>query len=466
MCGLVGIYGAKNTFKKLRLAGSQIQNRGSDGTGVIFADGAHFIPRAPHRVLGEVAACMDSWPLGEIPEKALLGILHIRYGTSGVRDEWNNIQPFYVDSPHHGPFCFVHNGDTQKIEPVREELEKKGVVFSGTSDSEVLAHLIGRCTVTPLHEAVLEALHTVRSAYALIVATPSSLIAARDCYGYRPLSIGTFSDGGYIVASETSALTMVGAAYLRDVQPGEIVVIDKNGLHVVAEAARTYKPPHLARCVFEHVYFSGQTSRTFGQSVALYRHRAGERLAEEYLAQHGSLPKEALLVPVPDSGNHYAQGFSHRAKHPLTFAITRARRPSRSFIGANEEEREARIRFKFSVIPEFVRGKHCFLVDDSLVRGKTMRILIVMLREAGATGVTVFIGSPPIVNPCLYGVDFKTYAELLAARLGMDMDAMRKSIGADGLSYLSMEGFLVVIGLTFGTTDDSCLACFNGKYAL
>ncbi len=469
MCGIVGVFGTENLFTKLHQAGHKIQHRGSDGTGVVVSDGLQFLLPDTYRVLGSVTESFASWPRIK-PEDALLGLLHIRYGTSGNRKSLKNIQPFFVDSPYHGRFALIHNGDTQDVEPLRERLRREhGTRFSSDSDSEVLANLIGYCDALNLSEAIHMALRGVRSAYAIIVATRTSLIAARDPYGYRPLSIGIFPDGGYILASETCSFGIIGAEFVREVAPGEVVVIDKDGLRRAYRSTSAHKPPRLQQCIFEGVYFSDPTSLVFGElgeEACFFRHNLGARLAKEYAERYGKPDKNMLVIPVPDSSNHYAEGFSHHVWHPLTFAVTRTHRSSRSFIGSDQATRDLKVRLKFNFSDELIRGKHCILVDDSLVRGTTIREVIKMLREHGAASVSVLIGSPPILHPCRYGIDFKTRNELLASTMHADTNAMCAFLGADRLVYLSLSGFYEVVEETFGNTGNFCFACFNGTYAL
>lgn len=369
-----------------------------------------------------------------------------------------------VDSPRYGRFCLAHNGDTQEVDPLRERLEKEyGVALKSTSDSEVLAHLIARSDEQTLVGAVTHALVSVKSAYALVLATPDALIAARSSHGYRPLSIGAFKDGGFVVASETCAFEVIGAEHVRAVLPGETVSIDKNGIRVVHLAAPA-RP--LARCIFELVYFSDPASETFGVEASMFRHMMGRQLAREYAASRGALKKDDVIIPIPNSAYHYAEGFSHEMWHPLTFPVSRINRPARSFIGADNADRILRVLLKSNIGQWSVRGKRCFLIDDSLVRGNTMRAMVGLFRKHGAASISVLIGSPPILFPCRYGIDFKTPQELVARKHECDIDTIRKEIGADDLLYLSREGFYKVVREVAGDTKDFCFACFNGEYAL
>lgn len=463
MCGIVGIIGTEQVFTKIYRAAGKLQHRGTDGIGVVFSDGARFIEPAPHRVLGEAPQSQNSWP-GERPEHARLGLLHIRYGTSGKRKNFANIQPFMVASPRYGTFCLAHNGDTQEVDPLRERLEKeRSAAFTSTSDSEVLMHLIAAGDEESLAGAISPALHNVKSAYTLVLATPDSLIAARDIYDYRPLSIGRFQDGGYIVASETCAFEVIGAEHVRTVLPGETVSIDKDGIHVVHRAAPAQP---LARCIFELVYFSDPASETFGVEASMFRHLMGRQLAREYVAARGALSKDDIIIPIPNSAYHYAEGFSHESWHPLTFPVSRINRSARSFIGSDDADRILRVLLKSNIGQWSVRGKRCFLIDDSLVRGNTMRAMVGLFRKHGAASISVLIGSPPILFPCRYGIDFKKPEELIARKHGCDIDAIRKEIGADDLLYLSRDGFYKVVREVAGDTEDFCFACFNGEYAL
>lgn len=463
MCGIVGVAGVHDTFTKLYRAAGKLQHRGTDGVGVIFSDGNNFVPPAPHRVLGEAPQSQNSWP-GERPENAHLGLIHIRYGTSGDRKNIANTQPFLVDSPYYGAFCLAHNGDTQDEDALRENLNERGISLQSDSDSEALAYLIALCKKKTLPEAVVAALENVKSAFALVLATPKMLIAARDPRGFRPLSIGRCMDGGYIVASETCAFEVIGAEYIRDVAPGEVAVIDENGPRTMAFFAPVL---HRAKCVFEAVYFSDPASHTFGSEASMFRHRLGRKLAEEYIAHRGApVPKDTVIIPVPNSAYHYAEGFSHALWHPLTFPISRINRSARSFIGADQEDRILRVLLKSNFGAWSIGGKDCIIIDDSLVRGNTTRAVVNLFRKHGARRISVLSGSPPILYPCRYGIDFKKESELLTRKNDCDLDAMRADIGADELFYPTLAGFYEVVKRTYGATEDFCFACFNGEYAL
>ncbi len=464
MCGIVGIIGADKTFTNAHRAAGKIQHRGTDGVGALFSDGTRFIPPAPHRVLGEVPESQNSWP-GEKPENAHLALLHIRYGTSGSRKKLANTQPFLVDSPYHGAFALAHNGDTRDEDILRESLLRRGVAFQSDSDSEALAHLIALSNKPSLPEAIVAALANVASAYALVLATPSFLVAVRDPFGIRPLSIGKLSGGGYIVASETCAFEVVGAEYVRDVAAGEVVVIDKDG----PRTAATFPPaPRLARCIFELVYFSDPSSEPFGLGVeaSMFRHFLGRKLAQEYVQKYGAVSKDTVIIPVPNSAYHYAEGFSHELWHPLTFPISRINRSARSFIASDQANRILRVLLKSNFGWWSVKDKECIVIDDSLVRGNTMRVVVALLRKHGAKKVIVVSGSPQILFPCPYGIDFKDKNALLTRKNNSDIALMRGDIGADELVYLSLEGFYGVVREVVGNTGDSCFACFNGDYAL
>ena len=461
MCGIVGIVGHPHLFDTLHDAGNKLQHRGTDGTGIILSDGTSFLVPSPHRVTGLVSSCFDAWP-GTKPEDVHIGLLHVRYGTSGKRQSFENIQPFIIDSPRHGKFAIAHNGDSQDIEAIRDAFVGGGIGFASTSDTEVLGQLIAHAKNQTLPEAIVCALEKVKSAFALVIATPSSLIAVRDPYGYRPLSLGKFRDGGYIVASETASFEIVGAEYVRDIDPGEVLVIDKNGLHEGCNKPFQFTPQKHAQCVFELIYFSYPTSLVFGYRASVFRHTLGKRLAME--AAHILTDGNPVLIPVPESGLHYAQGVSHQSGIPLTFALSRSRysHSGRTFIIAEEAERGKKLLAKFNINTEFVKGKDCVLVDDSVVRGNTMRALVQKFREHGARKVSVLVGSPPIMHPCRYGIDFKTSRELLAAEHHADVQAMCAFLGADALHYLALETLYEEVR----DRDNFCFACFNGSYAL
>lgn len=455
MCGIIGVYNVPNVLSTVLDGLHALQHRGQDAIGVALADGKSFIAPSPSRVLGLVRD-FEAWP-GTLPRTIQLGTGHVRYATSGSHDSIENAQPLMIPT-RFGPFTLAHNGDTPGFEKERSRLQQRGVNFLSNADTEVLGESIAiqSETTETLEEAMLEVLADFKGAFALVMSTASSLIGCRDPFGYRPLCLGRLQDG-WVLASETSALQIIGAEYVRDIEPGELVQIDKQGI-------RSFKfgdpKPFLQQCIFELIYLSRPDSFVFGRHVDGMRKALGEKLADEV----GELDHEDMIVvPVLNSGMYAADGYAKRAGVILDHALIRNAYSERTFI--KNEDRDNAVRLKFNPITHRVKGKWVVLVDDSLVRGTTMRRLVRMMRNNGARGVTLLIASPPILHPCRYGIDMKTYDQLLAAVKKGDIEEIRKFVEADELHYLSLEGLRQVVEEE-GDSKNFCHACFNGMYVL
>lgn len=454
MCGVAGMFGVEGAFNAIFDLLYMQQHRGDEGTGVVFGDGDSFIEPAPHRTLGIAWNCKKEWP-GKEPKKVRVSVGHGRYGTAGDHSLTStvNLQPFVLKTQH-GTFCIGHNGDTPNFELKRKKLEVQGAVFTTSSDTETIALEIARQPAGNLKEAIQKALPQVESAFALVLATPKALIGCRDPWGYRPLSLGRKGDG-WVLVSETCALDVIQAEFVRDIEPGEMVWIDEGGV----ESLRFGKPSaDLQQCVFELIYFSRPDCRTFGRNVDEFREAMGRQLAEEY---GKPADEDLIIVGIPDSGTIIANGYAEAIGMRTEPAIIRHHFAARTFIQPGEEARANGVRLKFNPIRHRIQGKAVVLVDDSLVRGNTMRRLARMVKRAGARKVIVLIASPPICYPCRYGIDFKGSEQLLAAVKGGNVDAIRQEIQADELHYLSMKGLRRITG----DPGNFCLACFNGKYA-
>lgn len=456
MCGVIGVYNVPNTLNTVLDGLHALQHRGQEALGVVLADGKSFVPPSPSRILG-LARDFKKWQ-GTLPGKLLLGTGHVRYATSGSHAALENAQPLMIPTPF-GPFTIAHNGDTPGFEEKRARLEQRGIRFLSSADTEVLGESIAEATETAadLKEAMLEVLADFQGAFSLVMSTASSLIGCRDPWGFRPLCLGRLGDG-WVLASETCALQILRAEYVRDIEPGELVWIDGEG--VKSFRFGDTKLP-LQQCIFELIYFSRPDSWVFGRHADGMRKALGEKLAD----QVGELThKDMIFVPVLNSGMYAADGYAKRAGVTLDHALVRSGYSERVFIQDGEEKRDDEVRKKFNPITHRIEGKWVVLIDDSLVRGTTMRRLVNMTRQNGAKGVTLLIASPPIFHPCRYGIDMKTYEQLAAALHQGDVESIRKFVGADELFYLSYQGLRAVVEEE-GDSRNFCFACFDGKYA-
>jgi len=440
MCGVFGIRSEERDVARLAyFALFALQHRGQESAGIAVSDRGRL---TAYRDMGLVAQVFDEEKLQALPGDVAIG--HTRYSTTGS-SRWANAQPLI----HHGSARTValsHNGNLVNTEELRAELVADGVKLASGSDSEVIAALVA-CSEVPLPEAVAAAMSRLEGAYSATAIVEETLLAFRDPLGIRPLSLGKIGED-WVVASETCALDLLGAEVVRDVRPGEVVWIDDDGLH----AAQAIPAGRQALCIFEHVYFARPDSRLGGVEVHGVRVRMGELLAAE-------APAEAdLVMPIPDSGTPAAIGFSTASGIPYNDGMIKNRYVGRTFIQPDQALREQGIRLKFNPLDE-VEGKRIVIVDDSIVRGSTMRQLVAMLFDAGAAEVHVRISSPPIVSPCFYGIDMAEEAELAAAH--RSVEEMRVHVGATSLQYLSVEGMQEATRLP---EDAVCRACFTRDY--
>jgi amidophosphoribosyltransferase len=440
MCGVFGIRSDERDVSRLAYFGLfALQHRGQESAGIAVSDGGRLTVL---RDMGLVAHVFNEQQLQALPGEVAIG--HTRYSTTGA-NRWANAQPLI----HHGRARTValgHNGNLVNVEELRTELLEDGVRLGSGSDTEVIAALVAR-DPAPLPEAVANAMARLEGAYSVTALAEDTLVAFRDPLGFRPLSLGRLGDD-WVVASETCALDLIGAVVVRDVRPGEVVWVDEEGLY----AAQAVPSGRNALCIFEHVYFARPDSRLGGVEVHGARVRMGERLAEE-------APVEAdLVIGIPDSGTPAAIGFSKASGIPFNEALIKNRYVARTFIQPDQEMREQGIRIKFNPLDE-VEGRRIVVVDDSIVRGNTMRQLVGMLFDAGAAEVHVRISSPPVVSPCFYGIDMADQDELAAAH--RSVEDMRALIGATSLHYLSVEGMQAATTLP---EDAVCRACFTRDY--
>ncbi len=441
-CGLFGVYGVPDAAKLMYNGLFALQHRGQEGAGMVVSDGAQIRSTKGMGLVGEVFSKRSS---DELPGN--LGIGHVRYSTTGSSRP-QNVQPIVFECLD-GIWAIAHNGNLTNARRLRQAYQEAGAIFQTSTDSEILVHLIADPMYRTRPRRVERVLNELQGAFSFLLMTKNSVMAARDPYGFRPLSIGRLGDG-YIFASETCALDQVGAEYERDVLPGELVVVDERGIR-----GSTFCEPvqsSLGQCIFEHVYFARPDSMVFGQSVHETRVKLGRRLAREH-------PVEAdLVIPVPDSGNDAALGFSQESGIPLDFGFIRNHYIGRTFIMPEMEQRMDSIDMKLAVVPGVVRDKRIVVVDDSIIRGTTSRRRVSALRKAGAKEIHMRISCPPTKHPCFFGIDFPSRKELIAAR--HSMAEIAQFIGADSLEYLSLEGLLASVD----HPSDFCSGCFSGKY--
>ncbi len=441
-CGVFGIYGHPEAAKLAYLGLYSMQHRGQESAGIVTADGEKL---HAERGMGHVSDIFNEDRLEKMP--GAIAIAHNRYSTSG-KVGINEAQPFSVNCSY-GLLALCHNGNLPDAIAARQQLENDGAIFQSTSDTEVLLHQIARSRAVDLREAIIDALKQHDGAYSLVFASPSSLIAVRDPRGFRPLAMGDL-DGATVFASETCAFDLIGAKYIRDVEPGEVIVVDNNGTHYV----KPFEVKPISHCVFEHVYFARPDSLIFGRSINKSRHKMGRILAHEH-------PAEAdIVVPIPDSGVAAAIGYASASNLKFRFGLVRNHYVGRTFIEPQSQIRHFGVKIKLNPVRDLIEGRRIVLIDDSLVRGTTSKKIVKMVREAGATEVHMRISCPPTISPCYYGVDTPTKEELIGAN--NSVQEICDFIGADTLGYLSLGGLREAVG----DTPDSkfCSACYTGNY--
>jgi len=444
-CGVFGIYAPGDDVARIAYFGLfALQHRGQESAGIAVTDGRTI---RLHKRMGLVAQAFDEETLSAL--KGHIAIGHTRYSTTGSSN-LANAQPFLEH--HRGiPFAIAHNGNLVNALKLRQELEHLGFQFEGTSDSEIIAKLIASYDELDFEQAVMAAMERLQGAFSLVILTPNQLFAVRDPFGVRPLVIGKLNGSHWVIASETCALNPVGAVYVRDVEPGETVIVDEKGLHIVKWAEITR--PSL--CIFEFVYLARPDSHLYGRNVHMIRRRMGQILAREH-------PADAdVVIPVPDTGIPAALGYSEASGIPYAEGFIKNRYIHRTFIQPSQRQRELGVRIKLTPLREVLEGKRVVVVEDSIVRGTTTRAIVGMLREAGAKEIHVRISSPPYRFPCFYGIDTAARSELIAAQL--DVEEIRRYIGADSLGYLSLEGLIEAVG---GDGERFCRACFDGRYPI
>ncbi len=441
-CGIFGIFGHPEAGNMAYLGLYALQHRGQESAGIVSSSGSGQLHS--HKAMGLVADIFTEDVLRQLPGQAAIG--HVRYSTTGD-SHIKNAQPFVVDYSR-GGIAVAHNGNLVNAGILRAELEAYGSIFQSSMDTEVIAHLIALSRANTLIDRIADALRQVRGSYSLVFLTTDQLIAVRDPNGFRPLSLGRLKDA-WVVASETCAFDLIEAEYMRDIEPGEILLIDKHG----PKSFRPFDRAPYTPCVFEFIYFARPDSNIFGANVYAVRKNLGRELAKEH-------PIDAdVVIPVPDSGVPAAVGFSEVSGIPFQMGLIRSHYIGRTFIEPKDAIRHFGVKIKLNAVRDLLRGKRVVVIDDSIVRGTTSRKIVKMIRDAGAKEVHMRISSPPTICPCFYGIDTPTKKELIASSHAID--EISTYITADTLRYLSIEGLYRAVSDAGGSF---CDACFTGKY--
>jgi amidophosphoribosyltransferase len=440
-CGVFGIYGHPNAAELTYYGLYALQHRGQESAGIVTSDGKQFYA---HKGMGLVSQVFQGDVLHHMVGKIAIG--HTRYSTTGS-SHLRNAQPL-TGNCWRGQIAVAHNGNLTNAAEVRDELEAKGSMFQTTVDSEIILNLLAQ-PANGRENNLVEAVRRIQGAYSLVIMTETELVGARDPFGFRPLCLGQI-DGAWVLASESCALDLIHAKFVRDVQPGEIIAINEHGLSTIQAFPEQERR---AFCIFEYVYFARPDSTIADRNVYKVRVEMGRQLAREY-------PIAAdVVVPVPDSGNCAALGYSLESKIPFEMAFVRNHYIGRSFLQPSQLIRDFDVRVKLNLIQELVRGKRVIVVDDSIVRGTTCKARVNNLKEAGAKEVHVLVSCPPHMHPCVYGIDFPDRSKLMAAN--HTTDEIRKYLNADSLHYLSQDGMVKATGLP---ANAFCMACYDGRY--
>ncbi|MGN6371034.1 MAG: amidophosphoribosyltransferase [Phycisphaerae bacterium] len=453
-CGVFGIVGPHDAVERCYYGIYALQHRGQESAGIAASDGTTI---NAHTGLGLVSDVFKKDILRELSganggSASTLAIGHVRYSTAGSNRKCN-AQPI-LEEYIGGQVAVAHNGNLVNAARIKSDYQKFGHIFYSTSDTEVVLHMLAKPTHQDKPDPLGHVLHHLQGAFSFVFLFPDRLEAARDPWGFRPLVIGQTRDGFYCVASETCALTSIQAAYIREVEPGEIITIDKTGTKLSSRFFAT-PPAHSSHCAFEHVYFASPSSNLFGDVVMEVRQKMGRQLAREN-------PVDAdIVIPIPDSGRSAALGYSKESGIPFEEGIVPNRYVGRSFIQPSQHMRDLAVQMKLIVIPEVVKGKRVIVVEDSIVRGTTTRGKMLALRRAGAKEIHMRVSCPPIRHPCFFGIDFPTPTELIAN--GRTVEQIRDFIEVDSLAYLSLDGMLAAMGKS---PDNYCTACWSGKYPI
>jgi amidophosphoribosyltransferase len=440
-CGVFGIFGHAEAANLTYLGLYALQHRGQESAGIAVSDGEHMRHR---KAMGHVNEAFDADELTKLVGNLAIG--HVRYSTAG-ESKLLNAQPIVVDSVH-GQFAIGHNGNLVNAGELRDALVREGAIFQTNSDTEALVHLFARSREAGTEAAIVDAISQVRGAFSFVMMTKDRLIGARDPHGFRPLALGRLGDA-WVMCSETCALDLIGATYVRDVAPGEVVIASAAGLRSI----KPFPEAPLSQCVFEHVYFARPDSYVFGESVNEVRTGLGRRLSVE-------APVDAdVVVPIPDSGVCAAVGFAEASGLPMRMGLIRNHYVGRTFIEPQQSIRHFGVRVKLNPVRSIMDGKRVVLVDDSIVRGTTSRKIVRMVRSAGAREVHMRISCPPTISPCFYGIDTPRRSELIAAT--HSLEEIRKYLDADSIAYLSLEGLASGVN---GGRSKYCTSCYTGDY--
>ena len=441
-CGVFGVFGHEDAARLTYFGLYALQHRGQESTGIVTSDGMHL---SQHKAMGLVPEVFTEEILQGLTGHMAMG--HVRYSTTGA-SKLLNAQPFSV-THRGGTIAVAHNGNLVNTRELRDELEHKGSIFQTTMDTEVIVHLLARSSHEGLGKAITGTFSKVRGAYSLLLMTEDQLVAVRDPGGFRPLCLGKLNNGSYVVASETCAFDLIEAQYIRDIEPGEALIIDKNGL----KSLFPWPKQKHSFCIFEQVYFARPDSNIFGINVYESRKKMGKLLAQECKIEAD------LVMPFPDSGNYAAIGYSQESGIPLEMGMIRNHYVGRTFIQPTQSMRDFSVRVKLNPVRSFLEGKDVIVIEDSIIRGTTGRSRIRSLREMGVNKIHMLISCPPTRHPCYYGIDFPSNTELIASM--KTVDEIREYLNLDTLYYLSLEGLVKATG---ANADIFCKACYDGNY--
>lgn len=452
-CGVFGIFGHDDAATLTALGLRALQHRGQEACGIVAADGSLF---AAHHALGLVdQAFCDKDVMNRLKGRMAIG--HNRYATTGGATLVRNIQPLFADLSF-GGFAIAHNGNLTNAHELRKELVREGAIFQSTTDTEVIIHLMAVSKKTTVQDRLIDALKKIKGAYSLVASSEGQVIGVRDPHGIRPLVLGRLTNKDeetYVLASESCALDIIDATFVRDIEPGEMVVLDKDGIH----SKRPFEKEASRFCIFEYIYFARPDSFIEGRSVYEARKQIGIELAREAPCEEAD-----FIVPVPDSGVPAAIGYAQESAIPFELGIIRSHYVGRTFIEPTDQIRHLGVKMKHNANKAFIRGKKVVLVDDSIVRGTTSKKIVEMIRQAGAAEVHMRISSPPTAHSCFYGIDTPSKDKLVAHR--MDVDEIAEFIGVDSLAYISADGLYRAMGEARRNGDQPqyCDACFTGEY--
>ncbi|WP_412062762.1 amidophosphoribosyltransferase [Rubrivirga sp. IMCC45206] len=481
-CGIFGVFNHPDAARLTYFGLHALQHRGQESAGIVTSVHDEATGRKTMPIVKDFGLVLDVFDDESVFSDTLLGdsaIGHTRYSTSGSATNPANIQPF-VALDREGHFALAHNGNLSNARAIRERLVERGTLFRSSSDTELILHLAAQSTAEGPVARIVDALHECEGAFSLVIQTDEALIAARDPSGFRPLALGQMppapgrTEPGWVVASETCAFDIVGATYVRDIEPGEILVIDREGVERVGTGGDFNgvclpRPHGVSQCVFEYVYFSRPDSRVFGATVDKVRRKMGKRLAHDApVPKVAKGQKRPIVMAVPDSSNTAAIGYVSESnkqgrKCKLDIGLIRNHYVGRTFIAPGQSTREQRVRTKFNPVAGVLKDRVVVMVDDSIVRGTTAQQLVQMVRDAGAAEVHFRSASPPVRWPCFYGMDFPSREELAANKHG-SVQAIADWLGVDSLGYLTVEGMLAAVEEAHESRERYCSACFSGEY--